>query len=178
MPVDAESLKRADAELQAGVPEGYVPGPAKEPQDVGEYMGPPPPAGPHIDEAKAAHDAYYQLHPSDAVGEFFDTAAKELGLNITRLATLPAQVGAAVSGIATQAPDLAGLSVDQVRDVRADMIKTKAQVDKLADALIESGTGDTNRIYALTQKANSFEERIKEADGSSQAVRRALPRVR
>ena len=165
MPVDAESLKRADAELQAGVPEGYVPGPAKEPQDVGEYMGPPPPAGPHIDEAKAAHDAYYQLHPSDAVGEFFDTAAKELGLNITRLATLPAQVGAAVSGIATQAPDLAGLSVDQVRDVRADMIKTKAQVDKLADALIESGTGDTNRIYALTQKANSFEERIKEADG-------------
>ncbi len=178
MPTDAElelAAKQAVSTTPSGeaLPEGYYSGPASEPLDRGEYGEPIPETQPQetSDLAKIAHDAYYQAQPHNLLQQSFgrmwqfdETVLKRLGVDITGGTAGLAQQAAAIANL-TQAPNLEGLSVDQVRLIRDQMVKQKADVDEQLSRLMDTGIPDDQGIRTLAVQASSFDERIKQADG-------------
>ena len=90
------------------------------------------------------------------------------GRAITNVLGMPAagaQAGAALESLA-EAPNLKGLSVDQVKAVRAQMQQRAEGASKLVDQMMSGAATrpDDPRFYSAVTRLNSLEARIKEAD--------------
>jgi hypothetical protein len=160
------------------LPPGYVKN-LDEPLDVGERKAPPPEepyAG--VDLDKAVKDAAAKAYPPSFIdwltnvsGLGFEqqvagTVVKRAAEDITGLAAAPAQAGAAIISGATQAPNLQGMPLNQVRTTQESMLTQRAELDKqIDDVMNHAQPGADDRLYILNQQANSLDARIKEADG-------------
>jgi hypothetical protein len=182
-PPDLDTIKQAYAAVHAGeeqtqgreaLPEGYSPAPEGEAGEHGEPVTEQAEQPPPID-LQTIQGAYRQVHPPSPIEQvvqgsmgrmlqFDETVLKRLGIDVTAGAAGLAGQAAAIANL-TQAPNLQGLSVDQVSAVRDQMVKQKADADAQLSRLLDTGIPDDAGIRTLAIQASSLDERIKQADG-------------
>lgn len=187
MPTDAEFQAAATAAAQSdNTGRINVPEPAYRPPESAALLGlqePKPaeekPADADEQFRAAATDAYNkpdlwewlgrQIMPGGEPVTPFDLQIAAAKRGITDIAGMiggaTQAVTAGVNLLTPQAPELEGKPVDQVAGLRDQMVKDKAEIDERINTLINSGSPDEGMLYSLQQQANSYDARIKQADG-------------
>lgn len=123
-----------------------------------------------IDSAFAAYEktrsplewAEDVVKPSPMI-EFYSTAAKRGVEDVAGIAAQTLRTAAFGLTAGGQPPNLQGLSVDQVKAVREQMLAQSNELSKSQDQIINSGAPEG--LYAYLQAKQGLDQRIKEADG-------------
>jgi hypothetical protein len=171
MPTDAEIQEALQTAAQSDTGRINVPEPAyRSPESVQqlglEQKAAEQPPAYSDDQIKQALQSAYATEQGPTLEELQTIAAKRIVSNVAGIAAAPAQaVAALIASQQTEAPNLQGLSVDQVKATRDQMVQDRANLDKQKDDLINSGETDERQLYLYSQRTSNLEQRIKEADG-------------